>query len=517
MIDRRTFISSLAALGGLSAASPMSPAFAGKLKEPPAAKMKLGEASPFTSQTVIDKAKQLSQSDYQAPVKIPKEWINLTYDQYKGINFNHKSALWGDTNKPYWLEFFAPGLYFPSPIAISVFQGDEARPVLFSKDVFRLAHLVPDLPVDETLGYSGFRVRTTINDPERRDEFVVFQGASYFRAVGRGHIYGLSARGLALNTADPAGEEFPDFREFWVEENNSGSHSITIHALMDSPSVTGAYRFTITPGTHTEMDVEAVLFPRIDLKHVGIGAETSMFLFDETNRNRFDDFRPAVHDTDGLLIENGAGETLWRQLANPLRLQVSSFVDDNPKGFGLLQRPRKFADYADLEARYHKRPGLWVVPGENWGRGSVTLVEIPADREIYDNIVAYWRPRESLLAGKEHRFSYRLYWCDEPPVLSKMPKVINTRMGKRFSGGRLVTIDFTRTDMLPKDIEKIGNHVGSNGARVTEGILQENPETGGIRLAFTFYPKNRRAVELRAQLRYKDRMASEVWLYRWTA
>ncbi len=485
--------------------------------EPPATPVQLGKAEAFSKDNLLMMVRQIADKDYVAPAKIPQPWVDMSYDQYRGIQFNPDSGLWKDTDLPFNMEFFAPGLYFPTAISISVVDGDTSRPVLFSKDVFRYAHLVPDLPVDDTLGYAGFRVRTTINDPVRKDEFVVFQGASYFRAVGKGQIYGLSARGLAIDTGEAKGEEFPDFRAFWIEGVAPGAKNFTVHALLDSPSVSGLYTFNITAGPTTEMDVEAVLFPRVTLNHVGIGAETSMFLFDETNRHRFDDFRPAVHDSDGLLIENGAGETLWRQLANPLTLQVSSFVDDNPKGFGLMQRPREFADYADLEAHYHKRPGLWVTPGEGWGRGSVSLVEIPADREIYDNIVAYWRPRDPMEPGSEHRFTYRLTWCEDPPITQKLPRVLNTRMGKRFAGGRLVTIDFSDADILPEKLEELSLHVSSNRGKVSPGIVQRNPRTGGVRLAFTFYPKDLTSIELRAQLMKNGKMASEVWLYRWTA
>ncbi len=485
--------------------------------EQPATPVQLGKEQAFSKDNLLEKVRQIAGKEYVAPTKIPQPWIDMTYDQYRGIEFNPDSGLWKDTDLPFNMEFFAPGLYFPTAISVSVVDGDTSRPVLFSKDVFRYAHLVPDLPVDETLGYAGFRVRTTINDPVRKDEFVVFQGASYFRAVGKGQIYGLSARGLAIDTGEAKGEEFPDFRAFWIEGVAPGAKNFTIHALLDSPSVCGLYSFEITAGPSTEMDVRAVLFPRVTLNHVGIGAETSMFLFDQTNRHRFEDFRPAVHDTDGLLIVNGAGETLWRQLANPLTLQVSSFVDNSPKGFGLMQRPRAFDDFADLEANYHKRPGLWVTPGEDWGKGSVSLVEIPADREIYDNIVAYWRPHEPMEAGSEHNYSYRLTWCEDPPIAQKMPRVVNTRMGKRFAGGRLVTIDYSDAEILPEKLDNVTLHVSSNRAKVSPGILQRNPRTGGVRLAFTFYPENLTSLELRAQLMLDGKMASEVWLYRWTA
>ncbi|MEE9375591.1 MAG: glucan biosynthesis protein G [Rhizobiaceae bacterium] len=513
-INRRSVLTSLAAFigGGIFTPSFSAANAAGLMPT----KIKLGKPVAFSKTALLRQVKELAKQEYAKPPTIPQEWIDLSYDQYKTINFKPDSALWNKSDRPFTTEFFSPGLYFPSPIAVSIVDGGFSQPVLFSKDVFNFGKSLPELPFGKTLGYSGFRIRTAINDPKRKDEFIVFQGASYFRAVGKGQNYGLSARGLAINTAEAVGEEFPDFRSFWIEGGEAGSKSITVHALLDSPSVTGLYSFMITPGNSTEMNVEATIFPRKELKHVGIGAGTSMFLFDETNRNRFDDFRPAVHDSDGLLIENGAGETIWRPLANPVSLQVSNFIDNNPKGFGLLQRPRKFTNFADLEANYHKRPSLWVVPAEDWGKGSVTLVEIPADREIYDNIVAYWRPREPMVAGQQYQYNYRLIWCDNPPVNQPTARVINTRMGKRFSGGRLVTIDYEATDSLPKSLDEITLHVSSNKGKVSKGILQHNPATGGVRLAFTFDSGSHTSIELRAQLMHQGKKASEVWLYRWT-
>ena len=244
-----------------------------------------------------------------------------------------------------------------------------------------------------------------------------------------------------------------------------------------------------------------------------------MFLFDETNRSRFDDFRPAVHDNDGLQILNTNGEVLWRPLANPKRLQNSFFVDSGSEsskmGFGLMQRSRKFSDFADLEALYHRRPGLWVEPSENWGAGSVQLVEIPADREIYDNIVAFWRPRAPLPVGVPKTFSYRLKWGNSPYIPDVAP-VINTRIGKRFAGGYIVTVDFAAHPLLLRALESYDVHVVSPHVATSDGILQRNPETNGLRVAFSFDPGSRNFVELRCQLRFASSNVSEVWLYRWT-
>ena len=474
-----------------------------------------GEA--FSPQYVMDRARALARRKYQPRASVPQDWLDMSYEEYQTIWFRTKDALWSNSDRSYNVDFFHPGLYFPRPIRVNTVEHGMTTPVQFDYALFDKTDKAPDLTLDDSLGYSGLRLRTELSQPGIKNEFCVFQGASYFRAIGMQQFYGLSARGLALKTGDPMGEEFPDFIEFWLESPTAQQTNIVVHALMDSPSVTGAYRFNIQPGEACIMDVEATLFPRTELGHVGVAPLTSMFLFDRTNRNRFDDFRPAVHDSDGLLVQNGNGEILWRPLANPTRLQISSFVDDNPQGFGLMQRARQYSDFADLEAHYHKRPCLWVEPKGDWGKGSVTLVEIPADQEIYDNIVAYWRPREAYPAGSEIPLSYRLTWGVDPAL--DLPRVIDTAAGERLFGqvGRLMVVDFEDHPLFNDGEQALQIHTSSPHVETTKGVLQRNPETGGMRLAFAFDPGERTHVELRAQLRKDGKPASEVWLYRWTA
>src|SRR6202034_4338273 len=243
---------------------------------------------------------------------------------------------------------------------------------------------------------SGFRIRSRINSKKVWDEFLVFQGASYFRAVAQNLLYGLSPRGLAINTAEPSGEEFPVFTHFWIEQPGKHANSVVIFALLESESVTGAYRFTVQPGAETLTDVDLTLFPRAEIRVAGIAPLTSMFLFDETNRGRLDDYRPEVHDSDGLLIAAASGEQIFRPLANPIKLQVSTFTTQQPKGFGLVQRSRQQSDFQDFEAQYERRPSAWVEPQGDWGPGSLELVEIPSGRETNDNIVAFWRTAQTL-------------------------------------------------------------------------------------------------------------------------
>ncbi|KAB7616152.1 glucan biosynthesis protein G [Amylibacter sp. SFDW26] len=503
-MHRRSFISALASFAAVAGSKAI------------AAPMVIAE-SPFSREALLEEARELAANPYQERQKVPQEWLDLSYDEYRLIQFNTKKALWRDTDSPVHVDFFHPGLYFPHPVEVNIVEDATAKKLGFDYDLFKKQENAPELPLNETLGYSGFRLRTEMVTEGKFEEFFVMQGSNYFRAIAKDQNYGLSARGLAINTADPRGEEFPDFTRFWIERPSADDTSIIIHAMMDSPSVAGLYSFTIRAGDTTVMDVAAHIFTRTELNNIGLGPLTSMFLFDETNRSRFNDFRPAVHDSDGLLIQNGAGETLWRALANPTTLQVSSFVDDTPKGFGLMQRPQGFSDYADLEALYHKRPGLWVEPGENWGKGSVTLIEIPADREIYDNIVAYWRPRAPIPAGGSHSFQYRLSWGGEPLSGKPVARVLNTRMGTRFTGGYITTIDFEKNLAIPEDLDTVTIHASSSAGEISEGILQRNPDTGGVRLAFTFDPADANSTELRAQLLVAGKTITEVWLYRWTA
>ena len=502
---RRDVLKSLVALAAIPSA--------GLAAEPG---VTLGDAQPFDWDALQSRARDLAAQDYAPRPMIPESWRNLTYDQYRKIWFDGRNAIFEGSDAPLRVDLFPPGLYFPRPVGVNVVEGNQARPVLFDMGVFDTTDKFPDVEIDDTLGFSGLRLRAETVSKGVFQEYSVFQGASYFRAIGTGQIYGLSARGLALKTGDPAGEEFPDFTDFWIERPAPEAGFVTLYALMDSPSCAGAYRFDITHGETVQMAVSCHVFARTDMTHVGIGPLTSMFLFDDTMRQRFDDFRPAVHDSDGLLIRNGAGEEIWRPLSNPKTLQISAFADMNPRGFGLMQRARRFGDFNDLEALYHRRPGLWVTPKGDWGRGSVTLVEIPADLEIYDNIVAYWRPTGTIQAGEDIALEYDLAWGTEPELNGPL-RVLNTAMGSRPEGGRIVTIDFEDGPDVPDDLNQIVKLVRASAGTVTEGIVQRNPETGGPRLAFTFDAGDAPLVEFRAQLRLNGNALSEVWLYRWTA
>jgi len=476
----------------------------------------------FNRNTVSDLAKKLSKKPYKEPENIlPANLQNLTYDQYRDIRFNPESTIWADKNLPFQMQLFHPGLYFKESVEIAIVKEGVSKHLSYSSDMFTTGKVMQEpLPAND-IGFAGFRLHNPLNTPDYFDEIAVFQGGSYFRSLGKDQSYGLSSRGLALKTADPEGEEFPSFRAFWIEQPSQDSNSIVVYALLDSPSTTGAYRFTIRPSDNTIIDVEATLYPRVDLDKVGLAAGTSMFMFSSYDRKDVDDFRPRVHDSDGLLILNGRGERLWRPLRNPANLEISAFVDNGPLGFGLLQRNRDVNNYQDLEAHYEKRPSLWVEPVGNWARGAVVLVEIPTESEIHDNIVAYWSPKEVIPAGSEYQFSYRLLWGNAPAVKQGEAIVESTRSGRASINGptpkRLFAIDYQFPNPLPNiEKQKPTVSIKNSAGEIHHIVVNENHHNDGYRITFELDPLDQTLIELRMDLKFADGRTAESWMYQWT-
>ena len=450
------------------------------------AEAQAGEAGePFSADLVKKFAEKLAQKDFVRPaIEVPEPFDNLTYDQYRDIRFRVDQSIWRGENIDYELQLFPLGFLYEMPVEVWVVEGGKARQLKADGRMFELGPLVGDGPEAAPFAFSGFRVHGPINRSDYYDEYAVFQGASYFRAVARGQVYGMSARGLAINTAQPGGEEFPVFRTFWIEKPAPGAPEIVVHALLDSPSTTGAYRFAIQPGATTLMDIEATLYPRKTLTHVGLSPLTSMFLHGAAHKRITGDFRPAVHDSDGLAMLNGRGERLWRPLTNPKKLQTSAFMDKDPKGFGLSQRDRSFTNFQDLEARYGRRPTVWVEPKGGWGEGYVELLEIPADEEIHDNIVVYWKPAKPLEPGKPHAYAYRLHWTDAVPVSWPAARVHKTLVGHgRKPGTTMFVIDFEGPAVKePRELPVA--EVNSSAGAINNLVIQRNPEISGLRVSF---------------------------------
>jgi glucans biosynthesis protein len=472
-------------------------------------------ASPFDASVVRQMARDAATKPFKAPDnKLPDSLKDLDYDQYRALRFNPEKALWHGEKLPFEVQFFHRGSFYTNRVDIYEVVNGQATQVAYKPDDFFFGTTLPP-PAGTDLGFGGFRLHAPINKPDYYDEVCVFLGASYFRAVAKGQVYGLSARGLSINTGEAAGEEFPSFRAFWIEKPAPNANSIVVHALLDSESAAAAYRFTIRPGETTIFDVETAVYPRVELKTVGLAPITSMFFFGPNDRKEVDDFRPAVHDSDGLAIYNGRGEQLWRPLNNPRDLQISSFGDLNPRGFGLMQRQKNFSDYQDLESSFERRPSLWVEPIGDWGEGMVQLLEIPTKEEIHDNIAGFWRPKNPLAAKAEHTYTYRLHWGPDHPKPSALAIFSRSGVGARGDDTKLFVLDLIGDKLKAIDPAKIKGIVTAEKAEIRNIVTQPNPQNGGWRLSFEM-PVSKTPVELRALLMQDDQAISEVWIYRWT-
>lgn len=469
--------------------------------------------TPFSRETLLELARGLAGQKYHPPkASLPQALKDLDYDAFRALRFRPDRQIWAEQRRGFTLDLLPPGFLYQAPVEINLVEDGQVVPIAFEPELFDSSQTGVDLSGLSGLFFSGFRVRYPLNRPDVMDEFLVFQGASYLRAVGRGQLYGLSARGLSVATGAAEGEEFPRFSRFWIERPSANATHLVVHALLESPSVVGAYRFDITPGVDTMMETEVSLFPRRELHTVGIAPQTSMFLFDAANRSRFDDFRSAVHDSGGLQMIAGNGERIFRPLANPVRLQVSSFQDTNPKGFGLVQRQRGFDAYQDAEARYEKRPSLWVEPLGDWGPGAVGLVEIPTRTEYNDNVVVLWRPKEPLQAGTAYAYRYRLHWSDYPPDDIPLARVAGTRIGAgSVAGARLFVVDFEGGGNGSPALE-----LSSSAGAISRVNRLSLDSANRFRVSFEFDPGDSDVAELRLMLTLDEQPWAETWLYRWS-
>jgi glucans biosynthesis protein len=481
-----------------------------------------GACHAFDFEDVAKRAKDIAASPYKKPdVNLPKALQELTYDQYRDIRYKPDRALWRTAKLPFEVMFFHQGLYYNYPVAIhEITANGGVRDVPFDPDLFDYGHNKLDPNTLRGLGFAGFRVHYPVNSQKYKDEVLVFLGASYFRALGKGQRYGISARALAIDTALTSGEEFPRFTEFWIERPQPNAHDLRIYALLDSPSASGAYRFVLRPGVDTIVDVHSRLFLRHNVAKLGLAPLTSMYYFGENHRIGIDDFRPEVHDSDGLSIHSGTGEWLWRPLVNPKRLLVTSFAVDNPQGFGVQQRDRHFYRYEDLEARYETRPSVWIEPRGAWGGGRIELVQIPTPDETNDNVVAYFVPDVSPAPQQGYDLDYRMLWQMDNETLPTLAHVSQSRRGHGYrrkpDDSIAFMIDFEGEVLkkLPIDTPVEGVVSGDANIEIVEVNAYRNDVTNGWRLALRFKRHDdKKASELRAFLRTGTTTLSETWSY----
>lgn len=517
-MNRRNFLQALSLLG--LAATPLFSRSADAFDL-----LHTAGTQPFDYAWLKGQARARADHAYRAPEeRLPASVQQLDWDQYQAIRYRPDHALWAKQKRLFEVRFFHMGRSFKTPVRMyEVADGRASEikydPAMFDYGSSGLQHM--QLPGD--LGFAGFQL---YYHTDFKRDLTAFLGASYFRAVGAEMQYGISARGLAVDCGMARPEEFPDFTAFWFERPQPGSDLVTIYALLDSPSIAGAYRFVIQPSARLIMDVDAALYPRKPIERLGIAPLTSMFLYGENENRVNDDWRPEIHDSDGLAIWRGNGEWIWRPLTNPTGLRFNAYIDDSPRGFGLIQRDRAFDHYQDDGAFYERRPSLWVEPRSNWGKGSIQLVELPTTDETADNIVAFWNPDSPPQPGQELLFAYRLYWGDLPPVTTPLAQVVATRTGlggivgqkRKYFSWRFV-VDFAGGNlaMLGKG-SKVEPVITVSRGTVEITSVRPLASVNGLRAMFDLKPEDisTAPINLRLYLSLDGQPLSETWLYQWT-
>jgi periplasmic glucans biosynthesis protein len=498
MIDRRQFLATTAALA---------------LAAGRTGAVSAQEDAGFSRSVVLEQARVLAAEPFVPPEPLPEALQNLSAQDFAAIKYRDEGRLFLDPPTGFAVDLIHSGFIYGIPVQISVVEAGVERRIAFDPALYAYG-AAPQFDAGASVDFAGFRGLTALNAPDTLTPFVVFAGASYFQAIARNQVFGLSARGLAIGTGEPEGEEFPFFRAHWIEAPTGDR--MVVHSLLDGPSATGAYRFTIRPGDETTIDVEATIFVRQEIAHLGLAPLTSMFLFDAKDRMEHDDLRMGVHDSDGLAMWNGSDERLWRPLHSPRLLQISAFSDSGPRGFGLIQRERRFSEFEDLNARFDRRPSTWVEPIGDWGRGHVVLVEIPTTEEVHDNIVAYWRPVGPTPAGSEISLTYRLHWGWDAPDPGGLLRVVRTLIGAGPDERRRFVIDFAGDGQPVVRPSAVQLAAQANPGALHDPLISENPEVGGLRLSFDLDPEGNDHIELRIDLRSGDRPIAETWVFRWS-
>jgi glucans biosynthesis protein len=472
----------------------------------------------FDFSDVAQRAKALSAKPYKKPeIVLPPVLKNLSQAQYREIRFKSDKAYWKNSKLPFEIEFFHQGNVYATPVKLNEISGPSVSPIRFNPAAFDYGSTVVDKRLLRNLGFAGFRIRAA--DSAAKNDVLFFLGASYFRARGKGQSYGMFARGLAIDTALNDGEKFPQFVEFWFARPAATDKELIIYALLDSPQATGAYRFVLKPGTDTVLSVKAQLYLRENINKPGLAPLTSMFYYGENQNRPADDYRPEVHDSDGLAIQSSSGEWIWRPLVNPKRLLVTAFSLNDPQGFGLVQRDRQFSNYEDLSARYDARPSVWVEPQGKWGEGQIELVQIPVPNEANDNIVAFWVPKVRPVPGKPFDLEYRISWGKDVGKPGTSVWVTQTRWGhgyrEKADNTVSLLVDFDGPGLKQFDAKNKPDSVvtSDDNGKISSINLYPNEATGGWRMEIQLHRLTDKPVELRGFLRKGNTTLSETWSY----
>lgn len=473
-------------------------------------------ADGFGFAQVVAKAKALSEKPYQAPAKVPKFLRTLDHSTYRQIRFHARQALWRAAGSRFQVRLVSPGLYYTHAVTINVVDAGGVHRLAYRKQDFsfpsrQLARQIPD-----SLGFAGFELTYPLQKAGKASPLLLFAGASRFRGVGQGTVFGAAARGVAVDTGLPSGEQFPAFTEFWLLRPNARAKQMTFFALLDGSSLTGAYRFTVRPGSPTRLQVRAVLFPRKAIRQLGVAPLTSMFYYGSNTARPAGNWRPQVHNSDGLLMHDGSGEWLWRPLLDPQTLKLDYFAAGRVRGFGLLQRDTSFRDYQDPVAHYQRRPSLWVTPHGTWGRGHVVLVEIPTSDATNENILAFWLPATPVRAGRRLTFDYTLAMGGPDVATEPMAHAARTFVGRGDAKGAYrFAVDFAGGPLaaLPADTAVRGVVTGQDGTRVIAQSVAYVPELRQWRLSILARSADGKALALRAFLKRGGNTLTETWSY----
>jgi glucans biosynthesis protein len=514
-INRRTLLAGIiAASGGLA------PALA--QQSPDAAKA----PTSFGYEDVVKRARDLAGAPFDAQVPaLPDSLAHLDFDAWRDIRFKSDKLLL-EAGGPFRLELFHLGHLYKRPVTVNVLREGLALPIPYAANLFDYGRNKIDGALPINLGFAGFRLHYPLNAPHVMDELIAFLGASYYRFLGRGQRYGLSARGLAIGAGEQ--EEFPFFREFWIESPGPGAERAVVYGLLDGESATGAFRFEIYPGMDTSVEVTATLFARRAIGALGMAPLSSMFLAGKNDHRFDDDFRSELHDSDGLLIHAGSGEWIWRPLSNPAQSALSTFLDKDVRGFGLLQRDRSFEHYQDLDLAYELRPSYWIEPREGWGEGQIGLVELPTSDETNDNIVVSWTPKEAVTAGRSLTYGYRITALMNDARLTPGARAVSTYRTRPHAlgsaealapGGTRFLIDFSGGDLAyflsdPTLVEVVPT---TSAGRITRSFLAPNSHVRGFRAAIDVQIDPGQSCDLRVFLRGANRALTETWTFPWRA
>ncbi len=518
---RRSFMTAVATTGALPA-----------LGQSPAA-TPANSGGRFTYDDVIKRARELAAAPFDSSVPtLPENLAKLDFDAWRDIRFRSDKAMLGNTGGPFRLHMFHLGHLFKRPVTINTMRDGIATPVPYSAALFDYGRTKFDKQLPVNLGFSGFRIHYPLNKPGQGDELVSFVGSSYFRFLGRGQQYGLSARGLSVNTGLLNNqEEFPFFREFWFDTPGPSADRITVFALLDSESLAGAYKFEFFPTKNSYVDVTATVCVRTPQAGIGVAPLTSMYFMGENDRhmndrNKYDDFRPEMHDSDGLQYQTASGEWVWRPLRNPFIQKVAYFDAPDVRGFGLIQRDRDFDHYQDIELAYEARPSYWIEPKGKWGEGRLELIELATKDETFDNVILAWRPKDPVTPDHPLSIAYRITSTLETEKIGAGGYVLNTFEAPAIAlgsseraelGKRRFMVEFVGGDVGyylsdPGQIEIVAT--ASNG-KIFRSFVTPNPKINGLRAHIDVQIVPEQSTELRLFLKAGGKPLTETWVYAW--